>query len=60
MILLTSVRAGFKKDLIFREKVLRECSQGKYPLGFEIKLIGGAKGDINYWKDIVKNLFGKS
>jgi sugar phosphate isomerase/epimerase len=56
MILLTPVRARFKEDIILRERVLKEYVQNIYPIGFEVILPGGPKGDLNYSQTIVKNL----
>ena len=56
MILLTPVRARIKEDIVLREKILKENVGKNYPYGFEVKLLGGAKGDINYPEVIAKNL----
>lgn len=56
MIILTPVRARDKEDVLLREKIIRENVGNNYPFGFEIKLFGGAKGDINDSEIIKENL----
>ncbi len=56
MILLVPIRARFKSDIFLRERLLRKKIEEKFSFGFEVKLVGGADGDINYHREIVKNL----
>jgi hypothetical protein len=54
--LLTPTRAKIKEDVDTRAKILDEYLKGKYPVGFEVVLIGGPKGDLTSQDTICKNL----
>lgn len=56
MTILTPARAKNKKDLKLRYGVLKEKIQGRYKIGFEVILLGGAEGDLKSSKKIAGNL----
>jgi hypothetical protein len=54
--LLTPARARIKEDVDIRAKILDEYLKDKHPVGFEVVLKGGPKGDLMFQDAICKNL----